>query len=47
MMDTRVDIGLGVDPQEIVMKINENITNWNVMEIVTNYLVNFEEISQN
>ena len=42
MMDTRVDIGLGVDPQEIVMKINKNITNWNVMEIVMNYLVNLQ-----
>ena len=42
MMDTRVDIGLGVGPQEIVMEINENITNWNVMEIVMNYLVNLQ-----
>ena len=40
MMDLRVDIGPGVDPQEIVMQINENITNWKVMEIVKNYLVN-------
>ena len=40
MMDTGVYIGLGVDPQEIMMKINENITNWNVMEIIMNYLVN-------
>ena len=42
MMGTRVDIGLGVDTQEIMKKINANITNWNVMEIVMNYLVNLQ-----
>ena len=42
MTDIRVDIGLGVDPQEIMKKINANITNWNVMEIVINYLVNLQ-----
>ena len=42
MTDTRVDIGLGVGPQEIMMKINENITNWNFMEIMMNYLVNLQ-----
>ena len=38
--DTRVDIGLGVHHQQIIMKINENITNQNVMQILMNYLVN-------
>ena len=42
MMDTIVDIGLGLDPQEFVKKINTNITDWNVMEIVMNYLVNLQ-----
>ena len=40
MIDVRVDIDPGVYPQEIVMQINENITNGKVMEIVKNYLVN-------
>ena len=40
MMDLRVDIDPGVDPQEIMMQINENITNGKVMEIVKNYVVN-------
>ena len=39
-MDTRVDIGLGVDHQQIIMKMKENITNQNVMQIMMNYLVN-------
>ena len=37
-MDLRVDIDPGVYPREIMMQINENITNGKVMEIVKNYL---------
>ena len=40
VMDLMVEIDQGVYPQEIMMQINENITNGKVMEIVKNYMVN-------
>ena len=40
MTDLRVERDPGVYPREIVMQINENITNGKVMEIVKNCMVN-------